>query len=781
MKHLVLLAIAIVSATAYAADWPREINTQQGMITIYEPQISSFDGNSMSARAAISITPAGADSLIFGAVWLDCRVLTDRPTRTVKILELKVKQIRFPNMPEDETAAITASLETEIPRWDMTFSLDELLESLDTAQKEKENAHDIDVAPPKIIVMQHPAVLVLIDGDPVLTDVEGTDMRRVANTPYFIVQDVPSGKFYLRGGDIWYESREITGPWGVTRGVPPEVVTLSQQSTSDDPADQGGPQSTPAPSTGKIPEIVVSTVPAELIATDGPVQLSPIAGTELLYASNTSSKLFLEIGNQDYYILISGRWYMSRALTGPWTYVASDKLPPDFAKIPPGADRDAVLASVAGTVPAKEAILDSQIPQTAEVDRIDATADVQYDGDPQFDPIENTTMQYAVNTATPVIYTDGRYFACDRGVWFEGAGPRGPWGVSVAIPPVIYTIPPRCPVYYVRYVRVYGYTPTVAYVGYTAGYTGCYVYNHTVVYGTGYAYRPWHRHYYYARPMTWGFGVHYEPWTGWSMGYATGWWRPRGWFAYENRGGAPREGWWGPTGYRPAYHPVRGPVYREGYHPVYRPLPASREPIRGNAGAVRTAGPNRSSTLYEHWTSGVRRPTTGTMPRSAAEMTRPTPPVRGEVRNWAPPATPRPVLPPRMVTPPRANDQPRVPEGGIRPVPQPPEVHVAPPDMPRVPRPVARENNVYATPEGNIVRQTPQGWQQREQGSWKPAVQPPPQTGVNIDAQVRQRAAERSSSFRTPAPPPPPPQQRPAPQVRQPERQPAPDREKGRK
>ena len=205
----------------------------------------------MNARAAISIIPSGADSTIFGAVWMDCRVLTDRPTRTVKILDLKVKQIRFPNRPEDETAAISASLEGRFPRWDMTFSLDELLESLDTAQKGRENAHDIDVAPPKIIVMQHPAVLMLIDGDPVLTDVEGTDLRRVANTPYFIVQDVPSGKCYLRGGDIWYGSRDINGPWSVTKGVPAEVVTLSEQSTSDDPADQGAPQNTPAPSLRK--------------------------------------------------------------------------------------------------------------------------------------------------------------------------------------------------------------------------------------------------------------------------------------------------------------------------------------------------------------------------------------------------------------------------------------------------------------------------------------------------------------------------------------------------
>ncbi|HTO93544.1 MAG TPA: carbohydrate-binding family V/XII, partial [Bacteroidota bacterium] len=510
MKRLLLPALLLFAAAAPSADWPREISGHDGLITIYQPQITAFDGNAMSARAAFSVTPAGETAPMFGSVWMDCHVLTDHPTRTVRILDLRVKQIRFPNRSADETAAISASMEQRIPRWDLTFSLDELLESLDTAQKERENARDIDLTPPRIIVMDRPAVLVQIDGDPIYSDVEGTNLRRVVNTPYFVAQEVSSGTLYLRGGDNWYSARDLAGPWRVTGRVPQEVVDVSSQTASDDPSTQEAPASAPAPGTARIPEIVVSTVPTELIASDGPLQFSPIDGTGLLYAGNTQSKLFLAIDSRAYYILISGRWFTSPKLDGQWMYVASDKLPSDFARIPPGSDRDAVLASVAGTLPAKEAVLDSQIPQTAEVDRMETSEQVDYDGDPQFERIENTDMEYAVNTATPVVLVGARYYACDRGIWFESYRARGPWAVSVAIPAPIYRIPPRCPIYYVRYVRIYSYTPSVVYVGYTAGYTGCYVYNHTVVYGTGYRYHPWFRHYYYPRPWTWGFGVHYE-------------------------------------------------------------------------------------------------------------------------------------------------------------------------------------------------------------------------------------------------------------------------------
>ena len=57
--------------------------------------------------------------------------------------------------------------------------------------------------------------------------------------------------------------------------------------------------------------------------------------------------------------------------------------------------------------------------------------------------------------------------------------------------PVIYSIPPSSPLHYFTYVYVYGYTPSVVYVGYTPGYYGTAVSsNGVVVYGTGYYYPP---------------------------------------------------------------------------------------------------------------------------------------------------------------------------------------------------------------------------------------------------------------------------------------------------
>jgi hypothetical protein len=818
MKYLLLVCMIFCTLSLYADDWPREVLSSEGTITMYQPQIEWYSGDSLKARAAVSIIQTGKDEPVFGAVWVTCRVMTDRPTRTVKLEEMEVRRIRFPAGTEADTAKIAEDLEEVIPRSDLTFSLDLLLESIETVQKEKENARGLEVNPPKIIVMDHPAVLVRIDGDPILTNVEGTSLKYVVNTPYFLVQDLSAGKFFLRGGDFWFSAKNINGPWRQTGAPTNSVLNYSDQMISDDESFEDSTANDIVSKTGKIPEIVVSIEPTELIATDGPMKFASIEGTGLLYVTNSPSRLFVEIKTQRRFILISGRWYTAKSIKGPWAFIASDKLPVDFKNIPPGSECDDVLASVAGTIPAKEAVFDAQIPQMAEVNRAEAVSQVEYDGDPQFDPIENTGMDYAVNTSTAVIRWNGRYYDCDRGIWFEGATPFGPWIVCIDVPEVIYTIPSRYPVYNVRYVRVYNFTPDVVYVGYTAGYTGCYVYNRTVVYGTGYNYHPWYKQRYYARPWTWGFNVHYNPWTGWSFG--NGWGHSHRWFAHDSR--IVHAGWWGPAEYHLPFHRTTKPVYREGYHPVYQPIAPSAPTMRSPDNARRTSGVTRSITLYDNRSSGIKRPTAIGTPNSPREATRTTPTVPRQIgtrpitRPVTPPGT-QPVPQPvpssetpqeprqtgtrpitRPITPPGTQPVPQpVPSSetpqeprqiGTRPitrpvtppVPQPvlqPVTRSEAPQEPRLPRtlpisrpvtppvqqPVSRlvtrpstqENNVYAAPNGNIMRSTPQGWQQRDQNTWKKADETQAKQEIVRDSEVRQRAAERTSSPR-PAPAPQP-------------------------
>jgi hypothetical protein len=547
--------------------WPREIETAGGKVLIYQPQPQELDGDRLQARAAISVTLTGSEEPVFGAVWFDARISTDRDERTVEVEELTVARMRFAEEDPEKGEKLRALLEKEIPEWQLEVSLDRLLTTLELVEQRADAASQINTDAPVILFVPEPAVLITIDGEPRLKEMDGGNLMRVVNTPFSIMLDTSSNTYYLNAdATVWYSATAITGDWSVAESVPQAVADNAPVPNPDDgeeiDAEEEGDDTEPGPP----PAIVVATVPTELISSTDLPEYTPIPDTELLYMSNTDSDLFLHLTDQRYFVLLAGRWYTSDSLDGPWAYVPGDKLPGDFVKIPQDSQMATVLYAVPGTDVARDAVYDAQIPQTAKVERDQASLEVEYDGKPDFAEISGTTMNYAVNTATPVIRAGQEYYACDNGIWFVAGSATGPWRVATTVPDIIYTIPPESPLYNVTFVYVYDSTPEVVYVGYTSGYSGTYIYNTTIVYGTGYYYPSWYYTYYYPRPATWGFHVRYNPWSGWHFGlsYSTG---P---FTFVIGGGGwYRGGWWGPYRYRGYRHGYRH-GYRRGAHAGYR-------------------------------------------------------------------------------------------------------------------------------------------------------------------------------------------------------------------
>ena len=275
---------------------------------------------------------------------------------------------------------------------------------------------------------------------------------------------------------------------------------------------------------------------------------------------NTDSNAFLELSTQSYYVLLSGRWYRGEGLLGDlqWSHVPNDELPEPFGDIPEDSVNGAVLSQVAGTEQARDAVLDNTIPQTAAIKRDDDSFSVEYDGAPDFAPIEDIRVEYAQNTSSAVFRYGNLYYACDNGVWYVSNSATGPWTVATDVPDAIYTIPASNPHHNVTYVRVYDVTPQVVYVGYTPGYYGSYYYRGSVVYGSGWYYNPWYGPYYYPRYPTWGFHVSYNPWYGW--GFGVSWTNGPFRFTFSSHG---HGSWWGVGGYRPYPRPVVYGGYRK--------------------------------------------------------------------------------------------------------------------------------------------------------------------------------------------------------------------------
>jgi len=454
------------------------------------------------------------------------------------------------------------------------------------------------------------------------------------------------------------------------------------------------------------PKVFYSNVPAEIILFKGQPKFAAVANTKLTYATNTSSNVFLQGGESQYYFLIAGRWFRSKTLDGPWSYAGAD-LPTDFALIPPNSPAGRVLVSVPGTDAANDAVLLAQVPTTVIVNPAQAESEVKvsYDGAPQFKPIESTSLSYASNSQDKVIKVGDLYYLCFQGVWFMSVAPQGPWKTAASVPQEIYTIPPSSPVYNVTYVTQTTTPSGEIEASSTAGYLGMFIIGvavgATVSYGTGYYYPPY---FYYGPypypiyrpyPITYGVGAFYNPHNG-AYGYVRG--------AYGPYGGVAGGAW---------YNPSRGTYGRAvGACGAYGCAGAARayNPYTGTYAATR-----QGSNAYSQWGSSVV--TKGDKWAQTGHYTD----SRGTI------AGARTSEGGRVVAGSGQNGRGFVGQSGA--------------------------GDVYAGKDGNVYKKTDSGWQQYGNGGWNPVDSTGARNnsaGQNITASGQQpRASTQNLNSRT--------------------------------
>jgi len=609
-----------------ALQWPRFITTNGYEFAVYQPQIISWPGNQMDGRFAVAVRPAGTSNETLGVVFFKVRTEIDKVNRLVSMEDYQITKVDFPTQ-RSLQGTYQGIIRNELPKATKTIPLDHLESTFAvSADIAKVKLQQVDNTPPTFIYTTQPSLLVQVDGSPILKPLV-LNYERVVNTRAILLLNTNAFNqgYYLYASSNWYTAPSLTGPWAVTFFPPTDINTALDAAMAThqvDPAYPRQPQASP-------PVIYVATTPTELLQTTGVANMLSVAGTDLLYVSNSDQAIFYYLDDANYYVLISGRWFKCPTLYGPWAFVASATLPPDFKKIPPDSPKSNVLPSVAGTPQAQEAIIASTIPQTASIDRSKAKLTIEYVGAPSWVAVAGTSLFYAANTTTPVIKVSANsYYACQGGVWFASTVATGPWLVATTVPSVIYTIPTSCPIHYVTYAYVYGFTPSVVYVGYTPGYMGVMVApGGTVVYGTGYVYPPVVvGTTYVAYPPTYGSGASFALGTavGFAFGYCAGhssscYYEPY-WGAYHypypyhysyagyNVNSFNYYSHWGTSAYGTAYHgynPYTGTEWRGGTASTYNPYTGTRGTVSGGAAYnpyTGQAAGERSGSWYNPYT-----------------------------------------------------------------------------------------------------------------------------------------------------------------------------------
>ena len=592
LSAVLLVSTSVLqSATKAPTDWPRVFKGDGNELQIFQPQIDNWsDGVLIQARFAVLVTLKGSLKPAAGIISVDARTETNHETRTVVIKDFEVSALKFGIEDDHYREEVMLATKKLFPNKKVTTSLDRLL-SMMHPEEAPPQAVAVKNDPPIIHVRQTPARLLMFDGKPGFAPVQdATGFYYAVNTNWDLFRKGEASTYYLLNEGQWLTAPKMTGPWEAIHQLPPDFNNLPPNDNWNDVKAEIPPKSKGAIT--RVPEIIYSEGPSELILIDGEPQLKRISESQLSYVSNTQSDLFWHSESRQFYYLVAGRWFRAATLQGPWTFCTND-LPGDFAQIPPNHTKGLVLASVPGTPEAKEAVLQAQIPTLATVTRKDVVPpQVKYIGEPDFKPIEGTSAWYGANTSSTVLQVGSAYYLCEKGVWFNSADPKGPWALAEKVPDEIYSIPPSSPAHNATYVKVYESSDSAVTYGYTSGYMGGFVVGTTVVWGTGYYYPsyyywgsmyPYPVYWYY--PYTYGCGAYYNPYTG---------------FYYQGAFGyGPYGGW----GYGAAYNPNTGTYARRAA--AYGPYGAATGFQAYNPRTGNYAAGYRAATPYQSWGQGV--------------------------------------------------------------------------------------------------------------------------------------------------------------------------------
>jgi hypothetical protein len=639
---IMFILIFMMSAPVFGASdapppgdpgWPRVIQKNGKQLTIYQPQVDYWkDYTDLHFRCAISVKTGTSKKEKFGVAEVDAETVTNQQTRVVALIPKK-RDLRFPNTTEAETASLQKVVEELHPFGQaLTVSLDRVLAYLDPAEQPVQHAVDLNLEPPRIFYSRKPAILVMFLGEPQLKPVQTdkNDLMFAINTNWDVFFDTSVGRYYLLNQDNWLTTTDVmNGPWTPAGTLP---AGLSSLPPDDNWADVR--QQVPGKRANTPPTVFVSTEPAELILSKGDPSYSPIPGTKLMRVANTDATLFLNSIDKKYYFLAAGRWFCTTSLDGPWS-AASRDLPADFTRIPDNDPAAFVKASVPGTTEAKDAVLLASVPATTVVE-VAKPADVQvsYSGQPQFQPIAETTVQYAVNSPNAVLLVNGGYYCCNQGIWFCSGTANGPWTYCTSVPQAIYTIPASSPVHNVTYVTIQNSSPTTVTYSQTAGYSGEYVAaTGVLMFGAGMIMGAViannYNHYYppYPMPYSYGSGARYS--------YAYGGYYRAGQVAYGPYGGAgaaaaynPNTGTFSRGAY--AYGPAGSASVQQAYNPYTgtRATSAQVNTAYGSAGRAAAYNPNTGAraagaqvnTAYGSASrAAAYNPATGTAARGASK------------------------------------------------------------------------------------------------------------------------------------------------------------------
>lgn len=181
------------------------------------------------------------------------------------------------------------------------------------------------------------------------------------------------------------------------------------------------------------PKIIFSTKPAVLVTIDGEPKLSRFQSTELQHVVNTNSVVLFDSAQEKYYLKVKDRWLQSAQLDWPWIYPAT--LPDELKN----AEKLIPEKTSAQDKSQTDSSLPAQATQSSSPDTQDKTSPpivyvvyaptelIEFDGEPRYQAISGTSIEYVENTTGNLLRFGGEYYILLSGRWFKSSSIDSQW------------------------------------------------------------------------------------------------------------------------------------------------------------------------------------------------------------------------------------------------------------------------------------------------------------------------------------------------------------------
>src|ERR1700723_1766231 len=208
---------------ATAPSWPRVVDQNGTHVVVYQPQLKAWQQyRTLVADTAISITDPGQKPVL-GVISWRAETITDSSAKMVYISHIVVLDARFPTLDAAQAAAMQRRVHQIYPTVTLTIGLPRQIAHLEHLNVPVRSVAG-DTQAPTILVSTTPAIVLMVDGKPVLAPIQGTSLQYVVNTNWDLFYD--KSDYYLLSEKTWLKAKDLRGPWIPSATLPPDMAKL---------------------------------------------------------------------------------------------------------------------------------------------------------------------------------------------------------------------------------------------------------------------------------------------------------------------------------------------------------------------------------------------------------------------------------------------------------------------------------------------------------------------------------------------------------------------------